>query len=70
MAMMTADKVISEFGGPQPVAAILGVTLQAVCNMKTRNSISPKHWGKLVSEAKKRRKSAITFENLAAMKAA
>lgn len=68
--MITVTSVLSELGGPQKVAELLEVTLQAVCNMKARGSIPSRHWATLVAEGKKRRKPAITFENLAAIQKA
>jgi hypothetical protein len=75
--MMTADVIFKAFGGGQIVAEILGVSAQAVSNMKARGSIPSRHWPRLVAEAKERAPRPdtspeqaavlrdVTFENLA-----
>lgn len=63
----TVESVIEKLGGGSAVSAILGVTPQAVGNMKARGTIPPRHWSKLVEAATAQDKPEITFEALAAI---
>ena len=79
---MTIDAIFKAFGGGQNVADILAMTAQGASNMKARGAIPPRHWPRLVTEAKARAERSdvtpeqadvlreVTFENLAAIQAA
>ncbi len=54
--------LLEELGPLGPTAAALGVGIQAVSNMKARNSVSPIHWPKLLQLATERGLEGVTFE--------
>ncbi len=66
--MMTIAELIDHFG-LQPMAAILGVSSQAVWNMKAKQAIPPKHWLAVARAAQEAGLEGITFEVLAEMSA-
>ena len=68
--MNTVEDVLGAFGGATVVAQFLGVTDQAVSNMKARGTFPSAHWSKLVAEAEARNIHGITFEKLSAIQAA
>lgn len=45
------DALLAELGKPTEVAAALGVTPQAVTNMRARRSVAPDYWPKLIELA-------------------
>lgn len=51
---LTIDNVFSAFGGVKGLTDVLGMSPQAVWNMKARGSIPSRHWAKLIEEAKGR----------------
>lgn len=65
--MTTVSEVILKFGNGQVFAEILGVSPQAITNMKARGAVPSRHWPKLVDEAKARNLEGVTFEALAAI---
>lgn len=52
--MISVDDVLSAFGGSKSFGDLLGLSSQAVWNMKARGSIPVTYWEKLLSEAKTR----------------
>jgi hypothetical protein len=64
---LTVEQVFEAFGGQKAVAELLGLTVQAVSNMKARGAIPTRHWAPLVAEANARLMKEITFEAMAAM---
>lgn len=60
----TATEIVNRLGGVHSVAELLGVTAQAVCNMRTRGSFPPKHWPKILTAAKSARFTGVTLESL------
>lgn len=66
--MRTLDDIIQSLGGSQDVAALLGVTVQAISNMKARNSVSPVHWPALVQAGRERGIEWLTLDLLMSMR--
>lgn len=66
--MITIGTVIEKLGGLSKVAMALGVSVQAVSNMKSRGTFPPKHWPALVREAKACGYDPVTFESLEIMR--
>lgn len=63
--VMTAQEILKDFGRLKDVADLLGVSVQAVQNMKTRKKIPPRHWPRLVAAARTKGIKQITIETLA-----
>lgn len=63
---MTLDKIIDELGGTSALAALLQVDDSTVSTWR-RRGIPPGRWSDLVKLAKRKRRSDITFEVLAAL---
>lgn len=69
----TAAEVVEVLGGTKQVADLLGVSQQAICNMRTRGSFPPKHWPALIRTAEAKNLPGVTlefFESLCAEAAA
>lgn len=63
--VMTAQEILKDFGKLKDVADLLGVSVQAVQNMKTRKKIPPRHWSRLVEAARAKGLKKLTIEELA-----
>jgi hypothetical protein len=61
----TVEDVINILGGIDPSAEIMGVTPQAICNMRSRGKIPPKHWPSVIRAAEKHDRKDITLDALA-----
>lgn len=64
--VMSAQEILDAVGKAREVSDQLGVTVQAVHNMKTRKKIPPRHWPRLVEMAQSRGLKKITLETLTA----
>lgn len=67
--MMTIPELLDRLGGLKKVPELLGVSAQAVSNMKSRNTIPPKHWLTLVRAAQNAGLEGVTFEAMAELNA-
>lgn len=65
--MPSISDIIEDLGGLQGVSGLLGVSPQAVWNMKSRGSIPPKHWPVLVRAAREKGQCHITLDTLEAV---
>jgi hypothetical protein len=63
----TFGAIIDAFGGNAAFAAALGIPDSHARAMRARNSIAPSWWPRVVTEAKARDLSWITFERLAVL---
>lgn len=63
----TFSAVIDAFGGAAAFAAAVGIAGSHARAMKARNSISASWWPRIVTEARARGLSRITYENLASL---
>lgn len=67
--METNVAIIDALGGASQMAGLLGISAQAVSNMKARDSIPPEYWATLVAEAGRRGIEGVTLEVLAGLAA-
>ena len=65
--MMSFAEILIALGPLQGIADEFGVTVQAVSNMKSRNSVSPSYWPALVRLAAQKGIGSVTIETLAAL---
>lgn len=63
----TASDLVIKFGGTHGLASVLSVTVQAICNMRTRGAFPPRHWPVLIREAEKREIQGVTLDWLASL---
>ena len=69
MMTMTIPDLFDRLGGLKRLPDLLGVSQQAVSNMKSRNTIPPKHWLTLVKAAQEAGLEGVTFEALSELNA-
>jgi hypothetical protein len=69
MQTQTFDDVFAAFGGPARFGEATGIAPNHAQTMKSRGSIPPAYWPKVVGAAKSKRLGWITFEKLAEMAA-
>jgi len=62
--MNSFTELLSALGPLEPIADRLGLTVAAVSNMKTRNSILAKHWPALIDMANQVGIGGVTYELL------
>jgi hypothetical protein len=68
--MDTFDDVFTAFGGPARLAEAIGIRPFHAQTMKTRRSIPPAYWARIVEAARQRGMKTISVEKLAEMAAA
>lgn len=66
----SVDSIFDSFGGPSQFGLALGISRKHAATMKTRGSIPPEYWERLVAEAAARGIAGITLEALAKIAAA
>lgn len=62
---MTFANVIDQLGGSARVAELLSVPPGTAAAMKSRNSIHPKYWSRIVGAAREQRVKGVSYELLA-----
>ena len=62
--MNSFTELLSALGPLEPIADRLGLTVAAVSNMKTRNSVLAKHWPALIDMACRAGIAGVTYELL------
>lgn len=62
--MNSFAELLAALGPLEPIAERLGLTVAAVSNMKTRNSILAKHWPALIRMAEEAGIPGLTYEQL------
>lgn len=62
--MNSFTELLSALGPLEPIADRLGLTVAAVSNMKTRNSVLAKHWPALIDMACRAGIAGVTYEML------
>jgi hypothetical protein len=65
--MRTFDDVFAEFGGPTKLARAIGIEPFHAQTMKTRGSIPPAYWSKIIEAAREQRIRGLSYEKLTAM---
>jgi hypothetical protein len=63
--MQTFSGIIDAFGGPIPYGKAVGIPEFHARTMKSRDSIPPGYWPRVVDAAKESGVQGITFETLA-----
>lgn len=63
--MRTFVDIIDAFGGPARFSEAIGIEAFHGQTMKTRGSIPPAYWNRVVMAARQKRISGITLESLA-----
>lgn len=67
--MESFSEIIAVFG-TDTLAAALGINLSHVRAMKTRDSIPPEYWARLIDAAREHRVTGITYAKLCDLRAA
>lgn len=63
--MNSFGEIIAAFGGPAEFSRAIGIKPFHAQTMKTRGSIPPEYWERVVSAAVAREIDGVTFEGLA-----
>lgn len=66
--MQSYSDLIARLGGPAGVAPIIGAKVETVRKMADRESIPSQYWAALITAARTKRVSGVTFASLAGMK--
>lgn len=56
--------LVEALGGTHVLGAALGVSVQAICNMRTRGAIPPRHWPTLIRLASENDVPGVTLDLL------
>lgn len=67
MICMTFASLLRDLGKLDLIASRLGVSVQAVSNMRARNSVGPAHWPALVALAAEVGVQGVSIDRLAEM---
>jgi hypothetical protein len=62
--MSTVADIFAKFDGLQIIADALGVSVQAVSNMRARNAIAVSHWRALIALAQRVGVAGVTADRL------